>query len=112
MQPFASKNPLTPQSDSQQQPSLPAVPVPESVAAASQNSQPQSVAPAGPPAAAADSLPELADDGDLIEKEWVQQAKHIMHATAHDPYEQSKQFSSLRADYMQKRYGKTIKAED
>lgn len=106
MQPFASQNPLTPQSDSPQPPSLPAVPVPESVAAASQNPQPAA-------SQAADTgLPELADDGDLIEKEWVNQAKHIMHSTAHDPYEQSKQFSSLRADYMQKRYGKAIAAED
>ena len=64
----------------------------------------QSVAPA--------PGPELADDGDLIEKEWVSQVKRIVAATANDPYELNVQFTRLKAEYMQKRYGKRIKLED
>ena len=56
--------------------------------------------------------PGLADDGDLIEKEWVLQVKRIVAATANDPYEQNVQFTRLKAEYMQKRYGKQIKMED
>lgn len=56
--------------------------------------------------------PDIADDGDLIEKDWVAKVKQIIGNTAHDPYEQSKQLTELKADYLQKRYGKVIKAEE
>lgn len=59
-----------------------------------------------------DDTPAMADDGDLIEKEWVSKVKQVIATTANDPYEQNKQFSQLKADYLQKRYGKTIKSED
>lgn len=71
-------------------------------------------APAPPPQAAPlrdVTAPAMADDGDLIEKEWVHQVKRVVRATAHDPYEQNRQFTELKADYMQKRYGKVIKLD-
>lgn len=49
------------------------------------------------------------DDGDLIEKEWVNKAKAIVEATRDDPYQQSEQLTVFKADYMKKRYDKTIK---
>lgn len=52
--------------------------------------------------------PAVADDGDLIEKEWVLKAKQIVHATQHDPYKQTKELHALKKDYMKKRYNKTI----
>lgn len=64
------------------------------------------------PAGDTSSNPELADDGDLIEKDWVAKVQQILASTAHDPFEQTKQFSQLKADYMQKRYGKLIKSGD
>ena len=50
-----------------------------------------------------------ADDGDLIEKEWVIKAKQIIERTRNDPYQQSEDLTLFKADYMKKRYGKTIK---
>jgi hypothetical protein len=49
------------------------------------------------------------DDGDLIEKEWVNKAKQIVERTRNDPYKQSKELTVFKADYMKKRYDKTIK---
>ncbi|CAN5163197.1 hypothetical protein BH09PAT3_BH09PAT3_2910 [soil metagenome] len=90
------------------EPMLPAMPNPPAGAAPLASSMPTQAAPTTPSSGA----PELADDGDLIEKEWVAKVKQVLAATAHDPLEQSKQFTELKADYMQKRYGKSIKSED
>lgn len=57
-------------------------------------------------------LPAIADDGDLIEKEWVMHVKQVLRMTAHDPYEQNRQLAILKADYLQKRYGKNIKLSE
>lgn len=51
----------------------------------------------------------VADDGDLIEKEWVDKAKKIVEANRNNPYNQSEELTVVKADYMQKRYNKTIK---
>lgn len=55
------------------------------------------------------ATPQIADDADLIEKEWVQKAKEIVERTKHDPYQQNKEVERMKADYMQKRYNKDIK---
>jgi hypothetical protein len=52
---------------------------------------------------------QVTDDGDLIEKEWVNKAKQIVERTRDDPYKQSEELTYFKADYMKKRYGKTIK---
>lgn len=54
--------------------------------------------------------PVIADDVDLIEKEWVDKAKAIVSEYKHDPYMQEKEVGKLQADYLKKRYGKTIKS--
>lgn len=59
-----------------------------------------------------DNNPLTAADEDLIEKEWVDRAKKVIAETKHDPYEQEKAVSRLQADYLNKRYGKTIKLQD
>lgn len=51
----------------------------------------------------------LQDDGDLIEKEWVNKAKAIVERNRDDPYKQTEQLTVFKADYMKKRYDKTIK---
>lgn len=51
----------------------------------------------------------IADDGDLIEKEWVHKAKQIVESNRDDPYKQSEELTVFKADYMKKRYGKNIK---
>jgi hypothetical protein len=49
------------------------------------------------------------DDSDLIEKEWVDKAKQIVERTRDDPHKQSEALTVFKADYLKKRYGKTIK---
>lgn len=69
-----------------------------------QNPGPQTTTPSDNPAAA--------EDSDLIEKEWVLKAKTIVEKTRHDPYLENREISKLKADYMQKRYGKQLKVEE
>ena len=77
-------------------PPAPAVPAPA-----------QTAAPGG--SGVANLASSIVDDGDLIEKEWVNRAKHVVATTRSNPYKQSQQLAALRAEYMKKRYGKNIK---
>ena len=54
------------------------------------------------------SSPQIADDIDLIEKEWVEKAKEIVEKTKENPYLQNKAISEIKADYIQKRYNKQV----
>jgi hypothetical protein len=56
-----------------------------------------------------DDNPLVANDDDLIEKEWVNRAKKIVSDTKYDPYLQEREVSKLQADYLKKRYGKEVK---
>lgn len=80
------------------QPPLPTLPPLPSVAPPAQSSTATSD-PTNPTAAA---------DEDLIEKEWVEKAKKVIADTKHDPYLQEQEVSKLQADYLKKRYGKTV----
>lgn len=51
----------------------------------------------------------MAEDTDLIEKEWVEKAKEIVERTRHDPYVQNREITKMKADYMKKRYNKDIR---
>ena len=57
-----------------------------------------------------DSNPQVAEDSDLIEQEWVDKAKAIVEHTKSDPYKQNVEMNKMKADYIKKRYGKDIKA--
>lgn len=57
-------------------------------------------------------IPIIADDSDLIEKEWVLKAKEIVARTKHDPYQQNKEVERIKADYMKKRYNKDIRVTE
>jgi hypothetical protein len=54
----------------------------------------------------------LAEDGDLIEKAWVQKAKAIIEHTKNDPYNQNREINKVKKDYIQKRYQKDVKLTD
>lgn len=56
--------------------------------------------------------PAIADDSDLIEKEWVDKAKQIVEHTKHDPHKQSKEMNVMKADYLKKRYNKDVKLSE
>ena len=57
-------------------------------------------------------IPPEAEDNDLIEKEWVERAKQIVEHTRHNPHEQQKALSLMKADYMKKRYNRDIKVSE
>jgi hypothetical protein len=67
--------------------------------------------PSGPAVPAA-SAPAIADDVDLIEKEWVIRAKQIVDKTREDPFIQSKELNKIKAEYIKKRYNKEIKLSE
>jgi len=52
--------------------------------------------------------PTIANDDDLIEKEWVDKAKQIITETQNDPYRREQEVNKLQADYLRKRYGKEL----
>ena len=53
-----------------------------------------------------------ASDGDRIEQEWVDKAKAVIARTQDDPYLQKDQMSRIKAEYIQKRFNKTIKTDE
>lgn len=61
-------------------------------------------------AAPGDDLPVVANDDDLIEKEWVDKAKKIIVQTKDDPYAREQEVGKLQADYLRKRYGREVGA--
>lgn len=100
------------------QAAMPSVPMPQPVGGmppsqdASAATQQPSQQPATQNSASPAGQAATADDGDVIEKEWVLRVRQIIAETAQDPYQQNKQLTELKAEYMQKRYGKTIKLSD
>ena len=54
------------------------------------------------------SVPDVAADDDLIEKEWVDKAKRIIAETADDPYRREQAVGQLQREYLRKRYGKEV----
>jgi len=58
------------------------------------------------------TLPPEAKDIDLIEKEWVTHLKYIVANTNEDPYLQQSEISKAKADYMYKRYNKSVKISE
>lgn len=70
--------------------------------------QVQPVVQSQPSAATDDGHPQIAEDVDVIEKEWVDKAKQIVDATKDDPRAQERKVSELQSVYLKKRYGKDI----
>jgi hypothetical protein len=71
---------------------------------------PHAAPPAGVPGMAV--TPPIADDSDLIEKEWVDKAKQIVQRTKHDPHQQNQEMNLMKADYLKKRYNKDVKLSE
>ncbi|MBS7346698.1 MAG: hypothetical protein KIG14_03230 [Candidatus Sacchiramonaceae bacterium] len=53
------------------------------------------------------AAPQVAQDGDLMEKEWLDKLKKMVKET-HDPYLKQKYFRDIQMDYMKKRYGRIL----
>lgn len=54
--------------------------------------------------------PLVANDDDLIEKEWVDKAKKIVTETQNNPYGRDEAVNKLQVDYLKKRYGRELGA--
>jgi Txe/YoeB family toxin of Txe-Axe toxin-antitoxin module len=52
--------------------------------------------------------PDVAEDNDKIEKEWVDRAKDIVNKTRDDPWLRDEEVKGLKADYLHKRFGRRI----
>lgn len=83
---------------------VPLPPMPQQPAATGAPAPTQTLPSAG--------MPTIADDTDLIEKEWVIKAKEIVARTKHDPYQQNKEVERIKADYLKKRYNKEVKVTE
>jgi hypothetical protein len=55
-----------------------------------------------------DDAHSIAEDSDVIEKEWVDRAKKIVSLTANDPFIEAKELNKLKATYIKKRFNKDL----
>lgn len=53
--------------------------------------------------------PMIADDVDVIEKEWVDKAQEVVKKTEGDPHAEEEAVEDLQIDYLKKRYGLDVK---
>jgi hypothetical protein len=96
------------QAGNQPQPALPAIP--DDIPAVDQPViavPPQDITtpiPTDPNAVAADT--------ERIEREWVDKVKNVVAKTREDPFLQKDQMSKVKAEYIQKRFNKTIKTDE
>jgi len=91
------------------------VPSPSQAPPAYNQSMPQTPSQTQPNSAAApndNSSPHIADDLDLIEKEWVERAKRIVEQTRNDPYRQSEELHITKDDYQGKRFNRDTNLSD
>ncbi len=56
--------------------------------------------------------PLVANDDDLIEKEWVDKAKKIVAETQNNPYRRDEEVNKLQVDYLKKRFGRELGATE
>lgn len=50
-------------------------------------------------------------ESDRIEKQWIERAKSIIGQTAEDPHTQKNEMSKVKAQYIKKRFNKTLKVD-
>lgn len=62
--------------------------------------------------ASSTQVPAAADDSVTLDKAMVLKAKQIVAQTADNPFEQNRQLAHIKADYLEKRYGKVIKVAE
>lgn len=58
------------------------------------------------------SVSMVAEDLDVMEKEWVSRAKQVVEATRDNPRQQNIELAKVKADYLQKRFQKTLKVDE
>lgn len=67
--------------------------------------EPYPVAPTG---TIEEQNPEIAVDGDKMEKEWVVKTEKVINTNKQDPYREEIAINQLKADYMTKRFNRHL----
>lgn len=65
-----------------------------------------------PPAIASATPAEPMAADTLSEKEWAERVKSVVERTKDDPWQQSKEVTQLRLEYLQKHHGKVFKVNE
>jgi hypothetical protein len=124
-QPTPSSQPGSPEHGTGQQPEqiagqmehppLPAQPAPTGPPAAqppvqlpTDNTAAGATTPVPSTTSAGQAGPDLANDVDVIEPEWVDKAEQVVRAHAGDPYQEEEAIEDLQQDYLKKRYGYSV----
>lgn len=96
------------QSASQQPSGLPAPLAQTTTTVQQQTNAAQATAPP-PQLPATTDMPQMADDIDLIEKEWVEKAKQIVEKTREDPRAQTEALDKVKSEYQKRRFNREAK---
>ena len=64
--------------------------------------------PVAPTGTIEEQNPEIAVDGDKMEKEWVVKTEKVINATKQDPQREEIEINKLKADYMAKRFNRHL----
>lgn len=70
------------------------------------------VTPVDPALQTVPVAPVIADDVDVMEKEWVNKAKAIVERTRDDPRLQKDELAKFKAEYIQNRFHKEVKQSE
>ncbi len=87
------------------------LPQPAASSVAATSAQPTTPASGQSATAQAVPTPQIADDVDLIEKEWVEKAKSIVAKTKDDPRAQNEQINQVKAAYIKRRFNKELRTK-
>lgn len=109
--PEQTPGPVVPEVPTPPPAAAPAVPAPTPVpdpmpapATATSPVMPPSDTPGVPTVTPLPGTPAIADDVDVIEKEWVDKAEQVVEQTKDDPYAEEEAVEKLQVDYLKKRY--------
>lgn len=64
--------------------------------------------PIAPTGTIEEQNPEIAVDGEKMEKEWVAKTEKVIETTDHDPQREEIEINKLKADYMAKRFNRHL----
>lgn len=99
--PVQSDEQAQPQSAGMQNPNSAILPQPSS---SDNQTPPTSHTQAQPPQ-------KIEENKDLIDKSWVERIKQTANEYRHDPHEQNKKLTVLRAEFLKRQYNRDIKVD-
>lgn len=101
----SEQNSLTPEQNMDNTPDTPAAPLPPMPDGSTLGGSPETAMPNG---TIEEQNPEIAVDGEKLEKGWAIKTEKVITQTQQDPYEEEKAVNALKADYMAKRFNRHL----